>query len=59
MKAIAGAILIHAGCTLMAAGGIVDDLAFVPILFGVALVVADLIADLSKPKAPAGAQKSD
>ena len=58
MRAIAGAILIHAGCTLTA-GGPGGDLAFVPILFGAALVLADLISGLSKPDAATKVPKSD
>ena len=44
MKAIAGAILINAGCTLMVAGGLADDVAAVPIILGIAYLIADLVS---------------
>jgi hypothetical protein len=48
MRAIAGAILIHAGCALVAADGLADDVALVPILAGVAYLIADLFLDGAK-----------
>ncbi|MFO7898221.1 MAG: hypothetical protein R6V58_04075 [Planctomycetota bacterium] len=44
MRAIAGAILIHAGCVLATVGGVVDDVAFIPVLAGVAWLLLDLLA---------------
>ncbi len=51
MKAIAGAVLIHAGCTLMVAGGTADDMAFIPVLAGVGYLIADLFSKSATPKA--------
>jgi hypothetical protein len=59
MRAIAGAILIHAGCTLMAAGGMADDLSFMPIVFGAILIFADLLIGAPKPAAPPPAPKDE
>ena len=39
MRMISGAIILHAGAVLTAAGGTSDDMAFVPMLLGGALMV--------------------
>ena len=50
-EAIAGAVLIHAGCTLMVAGGTADDMAFIPVLVGVGYLIADLFSKSATAKA--------
>ena len=59
MRMIAGAILIHAACVLGAAGGIADDGAFLPGLFGLFLILSGLIREWSTPAAPTKTPKDE
>ena len=51
MRTVAGAILIHAGCTLATAGGLTDDLALVPVLVGFVYLVWGSFSDFKSHRA--------
>lgn len=62
MRAIAGAILIHAGCSLMGGNRPTDDLGYLPllpVLLGALLILGDLISGLLKRADPTKVSKSD